>query len=76
MSAPSEDVRFLSVTVLPELEGIARRAGFLTRAACAVRKTDGGIVYYADGFEAYLEALFCDIDDLCNRVTTYIREGK
>ena len=76
MIACSDDKRFLSASVLPELEGMVRRAGFLTRAACAVRKADGGIVYYADGFEAYLEDLFCDIDDLCNRVTTYIREGK
>ena len=68
--------RFLESHVLPELEGLSKRAGFLVNAACAVRKTDGGIVYYADGFEAYLEDLFCDIDDLCNRVTTYIREGK
>lgn len=67
---------FLERSVLPDLEGIVRRAGFLTRAAWAIRKTDGGIVYYADGFEAYLEDLFCDIDDLRNRVTTYIREGK
>lgn len=68
--------RFLESHVLPELEGLSKRAGFLVSAACAIRKANGGIVYYADGFEAYLEDLFCDIDDLRNQVTTYIREGK